>query len=241
MGVHKYVSMDEFLKDYEECPQSFNMLVDVQSVQDIPAMYKPVINMVFISMDREDFEFYLQMNAKDPDGNGYREKRYSLSAKGLFRIRSAAAAKFVRSDIYQDRENKTVTATVEMQFKDPSGGWSSVVQSKTVSSYKSLKSGKEMFDPEAPQKAETGAQNRCIRKAFNIKSHYSLEQLQKPFTIIYLELDEAKDDDVKMAKIAASIGATQMLFGNRQNQNMKQLSSGKVVDVSTGEVLSDGK
>ncbi len=239
MPIHKYTSMEEFLKDYEACPHSFNMLVDVQSVQDIPAMYKPVINMVFISMDREDFEFYNQKNAKDPDGNKYKEPRYSLSAKGLYRIRSAAAANFVRSDIVQDKENRVVTATVEMKFRDPSGGWSSITQSKTISMDKPLTNGNKMYDPEAAQKAETGAQLRCIRKAFNIKAHYSLEQLQKPFTIIYLELDETKDDDVKMAKIAAGIGATNLLFGSKNN--IRQLESGKVVDTSSGEVISDGK
>jgi predicted small secreted protein len=240
MDIPKYTSLEEFLKDYEKDPQFYNMLVDMQTIQDIPAMYKPVINMVFISMDREDFEFYLQKNAKNPDGDSYREQRFSLSAKGLFRIRSAAAAKFVRTDTFQDKENKTVTVTVEMQFRDPSGGWSSITQSKTVSTDKPLRNGKSVFDPEAPQKAETGAQNRCIRKAFNVKSHYSIEQLQKPFTIIYLELDETKDDDVKMAKIAASIGATQMLFGSRQN-NLKQLASGTIADASTGEVIEGGK
>ncbi len=238
MDIYKYTSMEEFLKDYKENPQAFNMLVDVQSVQDVPPMYKPVINMVFISQDREDFEFYLQTKALDPDGNAYKEKRYSLSAKGLARIKNAAAAKFVRSEIYQDKDNRTVTATVEMQFRDPSGGWTTVTQSKTVNNYKTLKNGSEPFDPEAPQKAETGAQNRCIRKAFNIKSHYSLEQLQKPFTIIYLELDETKDDDVKMAKIAAAIGPTQLLFGRQQN--IRQLSSGTVVDTGTGEIIDGG-
>lgn len=228
MKIHKYTSMQEFLNDYLEDPQEFNMLVDVQSVQDIPVMYKPVINMVFISMDPEDFEYYLQKNALNLYGEKYKEDRYSISAKGLARIKNAAAAKFTKSETYQDKENNTVTCVVEMQFRDPSGGWTTVTQSKTVGTFKYLKNGNKIYDPETPQKAETGAQNRCIRKAFNIKSHYSMEQLQKPFTIIYLELDETKDDDVKIAKIAASIGATQMLFANRQN-NTKQLSSGEVV------------
>lgn len=234
MGVHKYTSMKEFLTDYEENPQAFNMLVDVQSVQDIPAMYKPIINMVFISMDPEDFEYYLQKNAVDPNGEKYRERRYSITAKGLARIKNAAAAKFTKSEISQDKENNTITCVVEMQFRDPSGGWTTVTQSKTVNTLKQLRNGNKVYDPEAAQKAETGAQNRCIRKAFNIKSHYSYEQLQKPFTIIYLELDETKDEDVKIAKIAASIGATQMLFGNRQN-NVNQLASG------TGNVIEGGK
>lgn len=215
------------------------MLVDVQSVQDVPPMYKPIINMVFISGDPEEFEYYLQKNAADPNGDKYRENRYSISAKGLARIKNAAAAKFTKSETFQDKDNGTITCVVEMQFRDPSGGWTAVTQSKTVSNFKQLRNGNKTYDPEAPQKAETGAQNRCIRKAFNIKSHYSMEQLQRPFTIIYLELDESKDDDVKMAKIAASIGATQMLFASRQN-NLRQLASGKTVNADTGEVIGDG-
>ncbi len=238
MAIHKYTSMQEFLTDYEANPQAFNMLVDVQSVQEIPAMYKPIINMVFISTDPEDFEYYLQKNALDPNSEKYRENRYSISAKGLARIKNAAAAKFTKSETFQDKENNTVTCVVEMQFRDPAGGWTTVTQSKTVSTFKQLRNGNKMHDPETAQKAETGAQNRCIRRAFNIKSHYSIEQLQKPFTIIYLELDETKDDDVKMAKIAAAIGPTHLLFGRQQN--MKQLASGTVVDGNTGEVIDGG-
>lgn len=240
MGIHKYTSMQEFLNDYEGNPQSFNMLVDVQSVQEIPPMYKPIINMVFISQDPEDFEYYNQDKAVDINSQKYKERRYSLSAKGLYRIKNAAAANFMSTNVVQDKDNRFFTATVEMQYKNPTGGWISVTQSKTVSMDKPKKNGGGTYpDPDAAQKAETGAQLRCIRKAFNIKPHYSWNQLIKPFTIIYLELDETKDDDVKLAKIAAGIGATQMLFGNKNN--IRQLESGKVVDTSSGEVLSDGK
>ncbi|PNT91267.1 hypothetical protein [Clostridium thermosuccinogenes] len=233
-NMKKYTSIEEFLSDYEKNPQWFNMMVDVQSIQDVGPMYKPVINLVFLSTDLEDFEIYRQKKAKDPEGNDYNEPRYAIASKGLFRIRSAADARFVDTDIYQDKENKTVTATVTMQFRNPSGGWATITQSKTVNSYVKY-SGKETNDPDAAQKAETGAQNRCIRKAFNIKPHYSLEQLKKPFVAIYFELDETRDRDVKMAKIAAAMGPSTLLYGSPAKR--LQLSAG--IDEETGEIIDE--
>jgi len=235
--MKKYTSLDEFLVDYEANPNWFNMLVDVQSIQDIPHIYKPVINMVFLSTDLEDFEIYLQDKALDPKGNAYKEPRYSIASKGLFRIRSAADARFVDTFISRDKEYKTVTANVTMQFRSPTGGWATIPQSKTVNDFIKYKNGNVVPDPNAAQKAETGAQNRCIRKAFNIKSHYSMEQLQKPFTIIYLELDETKDRDVKMAKIAAAMGPSMLLYG--RPVNTPQLSAG--IDKDTGEIIEGGQ
>lgn len=235
--MKKYTSLQEFLSDYEANPNWFNMMVDVQSIQDIGPMYKPVINMVFLSTDLEDFEIYRQKKAKDPEGKDYKEPRFAVASKGLFRIRSAADARFVDTKVYHDKENKSVTATVTMQFRNPSGGWASITQSKTVGTV--VKYGdKETVDYEAAQKAETGAQNRCIRKAFNIKGHYSLEQLQKPFTIIYLELDETKDADVKRAKIAAAMGPTQLLYAG-MGRRTPQLVAGNV-DTETGEINAEG-
>jgi len=235
--IKKYTTLEEFLADYEANPTWFNMLIDIQSIQDIPPLYKPVINMVFLSTDLEDFEIYLQEKAQDPNGKFYKEPRYSISSKGLFRIRSAADARFISTNITQDKENKTITATVTMQFHNPTGGWATITQSKTVSDFMKLKNGSIVPDPNAAQKAETGAQNRCIRKAFNIKSHYSLEELKKPFTIIYLELDETKDIDVKRAKIAAAMGPSMMLYG--RPINIPQLP--QFVDKETGEIIEGGQ
>lgn len=241
----KYTSVQEFLDDYYGSPDWYNLMVPVQSIQNFGFIYKPVINMVFLSTNLEDNEIYVQKNAKDPDGNSYRETRYSITKKGLMLIRSAADARFVDSVSKVDLEAKVVTYTVTMQFHNASGGWATITKSKTVSMIKKLRNNNTMDDPEAAQKAETGAQNRCIRDAFNIKGHYSLDDLKKPFVAFYLDLDETKDPDVKAAKIEAALGPTQLLYGAGRRMQQFQVSRQAAlpeskVDHDTGEILDDG-
>jgi hypothetical protein len=236
----KYTNILDFLQDYESSPKAYNMLVEQQSIQDVGPMFKPVINLVWISTDLEDWEIYIQKNALDPSGNQYREKRYSIASKGLFRIRSAADAHFIDTVHEYNKEDKLVTCTVVMRYHDASGGWASITQSKSVSTELKLRSGSVIPDKEAFQKAESGAQNRCIRKAFNIKPHYSIEQLENPFVAIYFILGEAKDRDIKAAKIAAALAPTMLLYGGKRQlgsgMSQTQLPESINVDSETGEV-----
>jgi hypothetical protein len=235
--MKKYMSISEFLTDYQERPETYNMLVPVQSIQDVGPMYKPVINMVLLSTDLEDGDIYIQKNAINPEtGERYSSKRYSLTKKGLFQIYSAADARFISTKMSRDKEAQTVTCEATMEYHSFSGEWKDITCSKTCETMLTPKSGKAYPDVQAPQKAESQAQNRCIRAAFNIKGHYSLEQLQKPFVAVYIILDETKDRDVKLAKIAAGLGSTNMLFAPRQ---VRQLESGKNVDTDTGEIVAD--
>jgi hypothetical protein len=239
MGI-KYTSVDEFLQDYEKYPKSYNMLVEQQSIQDVGPMFKPVINLVWVSTELEDWEIYVQKNALDPAGNQYREQRFSIASKGLFRIRSAADAHFIDTVHEYNKEDKLVTCTVVMRYHDASGGWASITQSKSVSTELRLRNGNTIPDKEAFQKAESGAQNRCIRKAFNIKPHYSTEQLSNPFVAIYFILDESKDQSIKAAKIAAALAPTMLLYGGKRQlgtgATQAQLNAGVEVDAETGEV-----
>lgn len=235
--MKKYKSIDEFLKDYEDGPQWFNMLVPVQSIQEISQIYRPVINLHTLSTDLEEGHIYVQKNAKDPNGNDYNETRYSITRRGLLLLATAADCHFLDSKTTYSPETEMFTCVANMKMHDMSGGWRIITESKSVSKMKALRNNNKMVDPEAAQKAESGAQNRCIRSGLNIKAHYSLEQLEKPFVAIYPVLD-ARDEDVKRALIAGAVASQNLLFGAPRIQ--AQLAAPEKVDPSTGEII-EGK
>jgi hypothetical protein len=211
--MRKYKSFEEFLEDYNKTPEWFNMLCDTQSIQEISPLYKLVVNMVMLSTDLEDNDIYIQQYATDPNtGRAYNHTRYSIAKKGLLKIRAAADARFILSKVDINRNDNLATGTATMQFHDPTGGWSYITKTKTVDLMKKRKNGTTYEDQGAPEKAESGAQMRCIRDAFNIKNNYSLEQLQKPFVIVYPKLND-EDPDVKKMAIINSLAPTQLLYG----------------------------
>lgn len=218
--MKKYTSFDDFLTDYNKTPEWFNMLCDTQSIQEISSLYKLVVNMVMLSTDLEDNDIYIQQYATDPNtGRAYNHTRYSIAKRGLLKIRAAADARFILSKVDIDRNDNLATGTATMQFHDPTGGWSYITKTKTVDLMKKRKNGTTYEDQGAPEKAESGAQMRCIRDAFNIKNNYSLEQLQKPFVIVYPKLNDM-DPDVKKMAIINSLAPTQLLYGTRPTDNL---------------------
>ena len=240
-NVKKYNSVEEFLTDYQSAPQAFNMLVDLQSVQDISPLYRPVINLVMINTDPEERDIYLQTNATDSSARKYvaPNLHYSLTHRGLMKIRAAADAQFISTVSSTNMENKTVTATVEMKFRSPTGTWSIISDSKNRKM--TFKSGGE--DVDAHQKAVSGAQDRCIRKAFNIKDHYPIHQLNNPFVIMYLDLND-NIPEVREAKILAAIAPNALLYGLPSRQAQQQLPPAPVparlIDLESGEILDGG-
>lgn len=236
--IKKYASLNDFLADYERFPQSFNMLVDIQSVQEFSDLYRPVINLVQISTDPEDGDIYFQKNAVDPRGEKYpsEDPRFSLTNRGLMKIRSAADAQFVEVRTEADYKNQVVTAFVEMEFHSPTGGWARFTDSKTRSMVTKYRNGNSSADVEAAQKAIAGAQNRCVRKVFNIKNHYSLAQLGNPFVIVYAELNDAIQE-VRQAKILAAVAPRALLY---KKAPALLTSTAPDVDPETGEVLEGG-
>ena len=84
----------------------------------------------------------------------------------------------------------------------------------------------------------TKAQNRCIRKVFNIKGHYPKEQLKNPFAIVYAALND-KIPEVRHAKIIAAVTPNALLYGRKP---LAQLSAAKEdpVDPETGEIIDGG-
>jgi hypothetical protein len=228
------MSIEEFLIDYEKSPGWFNMLTPIQSIQEISQIYRPVINLHFVSTDLEDNQIYVQKNAKKPDGSSYNETRYSISRRGLLLLSSAADCHFLNTETKYNAETECFQCVSNIKTHDMSGGWRVITESKSVSKWKTFKNKNREIDPEASTKAESGAQNRCIRAALNIKAHYSKEQLEKPFVAVYTVLD-ARDEDVKHALIAGAVASNNLLFGIMKP--LQQQLETRKVDTETGEVI----
>lgn len=232
--MKKYMSFEEFIADYNKTPEWFNMLCDTQSIQEISSLYKLVVNMVLLSTDLEDNDIYIQKKAINPNTDKpYDHTRYSIAKKGLLKIRAAADARFILSNVRVDRDAKLAIGTATMQFHDPTGQWAYITKTKTVDFIKKKSGGGTYEDPAAAEKAESGAQMRCIRDAFNIKNNYSLEQLQKPFVIVYPKLNDL-DPDVKKMAIINSLAPTQLLYGRAPSDRL-------LLDGENAEYKTDGK
>jgi hypothetical protein len=66
-----------------------------------------------------------------------------------------------------------------------------------------------------------------------------MEQLQRPFTMVYWELDETKDDRILEARINKGISAAGMIYGRALlYAQRKELPEARPdVDTSTGEII----
>ena len=67
-----------------------------------------------------------------------------------------------------------------------------------------------------------------------------MEQLQKPFTMVWWDLDETKDDRILEARISKGIAATEMIYGKTLpsgQRTLQALPEGRNVDMSTGEII----
>lgn len=224
------MSAYNILNDYD--PKEYNLLIPVQSIQDINTIYKYVPNIVHISTNLQDKEIYVETNAKGENG----AKMYALTHKALMKLCNAGNGQIVEVKKIQprvcekcieiakatrvaakcgsceSRYNVAVQAT--MKFPELSGGWKIVQASREIDVSVIAKAGQaDKVKEFATEHAESKAISRCIRKAFAIKSTYTLEELKKPFIAVYPVLD-AKDPDVKKALIAGSMAASNLLYGS---------------------------
>jgi len=259
--IKKYLSTGDFLKDYDSNPESFNMLIPIQTIQELSSLHRLVINLVFTSTNMMEKEIYQEKNARDEDGNKYPFPVYAHTNRGLQLISGAACGQDVGSKkilppscvkctevckasrippVCSKCEYKDYSACeFTMRYPDMTGGWRLITKSKVV--------GQKAIDKNfASEKAESGAQDRCIRKALNIRQFYTMEELQKPFVVAYPVLD-ARDPDAKKALIAASIMSSNLLYGSGLQLGagalpgaQAALPEGRNVDMSTGEIIDAG-
>ncbi|HWQ30070.1 MAG TPA: hypothetical protein VN549_03680 [Negativicutes bacterium] len=214
------------LNDFD--PDQFNLLIPVQSLQDINPIFKYVTNKVQISTDLPDKEIYQEKSAG--------QNMYALTHRALMKLCNAGNGQIVEIKKIQPRvcekcieiakatriavkcgsceSRYNVAVQVIMKFPELSGGWKIVQASREIDVSMITKSGQaDKVKEFATEHAESKAISRCIRKAFSIKSAYTLQELEKPFIAVYPVLD-AKDPDVKKALIAGSMAASNLLYGS---------------------------
>lgn len=246
------MSTYKILNDFN--PDQFNLLIPVQSIQEINPIFKYVQNKVQISTDLADKEIYQEKSAG--------ANMYALTHKALNKLAMAANAQVIESKKITPRvcekcieiakatriaakcsECKSaynVAVQVIMKFPELSGGWHLEMATREidVSTLSGSDAQKNKVKEFIVEHAESKAKNRCIRKALNIKSAYTIEELEKPFLAIYPTLD-AKDPDVKKALIAGSMASSNMLYGTGlqigAGGNIEALPAAKEVPTTTDD------
>lgn len=243
------------LNDYPQ--DKYNLLIPVQSLQEVNPIYRLVVNIVKISTDERDGDIYREKNAGD--------NMFALTHKALTKLFTAANGQIVETNRVRTRtcENcidivkatgkapscgscparANVAVKVTIKLPEMSGGWRLIQSTREIdfSNMGHLKEGQiRQTKAYAVEHAEAKALSRCIRKGLSIKSAYTLEELAKPFIVVYPVLD-ARDADVKKALIAGAMASSNLLYGTGL-----QLGAGTTAalpeanheyDKETGEVI----
>jgi len=239
-------------------PEQYNLLVPVQSIQEVNPIYRLVINQVKVSTNLPDKDIYQEKSA----GQGM----YALTHKALMKLFTAANGQIVDSSRVRSKvcdkcidivkatrtapqcgscpASANVACRIIVKFPELSGGWR-LVQATRELDFSNMGNASEgqikQTKAFAYEHAESKALSRCIRKGLSIKSAYSLAELEKPFIVIYPVLD-ARDADVKKALIAGAIASSNLLYGSGLMLNAPQqaLPEGRSdVDMSTGEIIDN--
>jgi len=240
-------------------PDEFNLLVPVQSIQEISSIYRLVVNQVKVSTELPDKDIYQEKSAGP--------NMYALTHKALMKLFTAANGQIVASERVRSKicdkcieivkatktapqcgscpANANVCCKITVKFPELSGGWR-LVQATRELDFSNMGNATDNQIKQtkafAYEHAESKALSRCIRKGLSIKSAYTMAELEKPFIVIYPVLD-AKDADVKKALIAGAIASSNLLYGSglMLNQGHQQaLPEGHPdVDMSTGEIIDN--
>jgi hypothetical protein len=241
-------------------PDEYNLLVPVQSIQEISSIYRLVVNIVRPSTELPDKDIYREKSAEYKDG----PQMYAFTHKCLLKFFAAANGQIIESARVRPRvcdkcidivkatgkapacgncgANANTACRITAKFPEFSGGWR-IYQATREIDFGNMGSASEIQIRQMKQfafeHAESKALSRVIRKALSIKSAYSMAELEKPFIVVYPVLD-AKDADVKKALIAGMIASSNLLYGSglMLNAGQQALSEERPdVDKSTGEII----
>jgi len=237
-------------------PEKYNLLVPVQSIQEINPIYKIVVNKVIISTNLADKEIYEEKNAAKVNN----QPMYALTHKGLLKLHTAANGRVVISKRVRSRVcekcyeivkatqqapacgncpcSANVAWKVKILYPDLSGSMVPAYGSKeidfsnmTTATPNQIARMKEY----ASEHAESKAMSRAMRKGLNVKNAYTLEELKKPFIVAYPVLN-SNDADVKKALIAGYLAATNLLYGS--GLSVPQIGAGpNEIDAETEEFI----
>lgn len=212
----------------------YNLLVSMQTVAEIAAIHKPVMNVVSISTNLDDKEIYEQEK-------GWKDNppKYAITKKGLTKLMRAAGIKILSSRPVVPSTcqkcaninagighpvrcgacpNKDVKYEVRISVPQLTGENIEVVAHKEiivddVTAGMSDKQKAE-FLKFRNEMCETKALNRALRAAMQIKGTYRLEEFKKPFVVAYLvpNLDNA---EVKEKAVEAMFSASHEIYGSK--------------------------
>jgi hypothetical protein len=240
----------------------YNLLVPVQSIQEINPIYRLVVNMVSPSTELADKDIYREKSAEYKDG----PQMYAFTHKCLLKFFAATNGQIIESARIRPRvcdkcidivkatgkapacgncsANANTACKIIAKFPELSGGWR-IYQATREIDFGNMGNASEnqvrQIKQFAFEHAESKALSRVIRKALSIKSAYSMAELEKPFIVVYPVLD-AKDADVKKALIAGAIMSSNLLYGSGLMLNAGQQQAALPeehtnVDNSTGEII----
>jgi len=206
----------------------FNLLIPVETMQEVSPLHKIIINKVLISSDLKDKDVYKQGS------------ELALTKKGLAKLMTASNIQVI------PEESGPVLPTVcrkctevakatklaprcgdcpsknDVAFKvtiaapDPTGS-PRYFQASKNSIYGEAKSATEKQF--LNEQCETKALNRALRGAMMIKSTYTAKELEKPF-VVAVTVANMADEDLKKAMIAKYTESSALLFGNKPDNKM---------------------
>lgn len=221
----------------------YNLLVSMQTVAEIAAIHKPVMNVVSISTNLDDKEIYEQEK-------GWKDNppKYAITKKGLTKLMRAAGIKILSSRPVVPSTcqkcaninagighpvrcgacpNKDVKYEVRISVPQLTGENIEVVAHKEII-VDDVTAGmtdkqKTEFLKFRNEMCETKALNRALRAAMQIKGTYRIEEFKKPFVVAYLvpNLDNA---EVKEKAVEAMFSASHEIYGGSvENSNRRTL------------------
>lgn len=218
--------------------EQYNLLVPMQTVAEIAAIHKPVMNAVQISRDLNDGEIYEQEKAK----SAWKDRpatpaKYALTKKGLTKLMRAAGIKIISSRPVVPTTcqkcatmnasigkpvrcgscpNKDVKYEVRISVPQLTGENIEIVAHKEIIVEDAVEGMTDKQRTEflkfRNEMCESKALNRALRTAMQIKGTYLLEELAKPFVVAYL-VPNLDNPDVRAEAVKSFFGASHELYG----------------------------
>lgn len=216
----------------------YNLLVPMQTVAEIAAIHKPVMNVVYISKDLNDKEIYVQEKAK----SAWKDRpaspaKYALTKKGLTKLMRAAGIKILSSRPVVPSKcqkcaamnasigkpvncgacpNKDVKYEVRISVPQLTGENIDIVAHKEIIiddvTADMTEAQRAEFLKFRNEMCESKALNRALRTAMQIKGTYYIEEFDKPFVVAYL-VPNLDNPDVRAEAVKGMFGAAHELYG----------------------------
>ena len=208
-------------------PEKYNLLIPVQTIQEISPLHKVIINVVTIDPQ------------PDRGKDCYAEKNggLALTKKGLNKLMAGANVQVIDSRPVMPqkcqrcmeiaRQTKAaprcgdcpaaddVSQQVTIAIPEPSGTWRMVRATKEIRIADEKAAMKEaqfkQFFPFRTEHCETKALNRALRAGLMVKSTYTAKELEKPFAVA-LVVPNMADPDMKAAAAARYASSSMALF-----------------------------